>query len=92
MAKVQPNEKVINVTRNKKVSDYILDVIAAFNQGFETVNLKGFGREISKTVDIYNGLVERLKEGIKLEDVSTGSEIRDRRRISYISIRVRRIY
>ncbi|MEM0373212.1 MAG: DNA-binding protein [Sulfolobaceae archaeon] len=92
MSKSSPNEKVINITKNKSVGDYVLDVIAEFNRGFETIILKGFGKEISKTVDVYNSLVDRLKDGIVLENVSTGSEIKDRRRISYILIRIRRVY
>jgi len=92
MSKISPNEKIINITRNKSVGDYVLDIIADFNRGFEIIVLKGFGKEISKAIDVYNSLVDRLKDGIVLESVSTGSEMRDRRRISYILIRIRRVY
>lgn len=85
-----PNELL--VTRNKSVDDYILEAIAMFNQGFDTITLKGMGKEISKAVDIYNRLKDRLGDGIVLDSVETGSETKDKRRISYILLKLRRVY
>ncbi|ACP35355.1 Alba, DNA/RNA-binding protein [Sulfolobus islandicus Y.G.57.14] len=84
------NEIVVRKTKN--VEDHVLDVIVLFNQGIDEVILKGIGREISKAVDVYNSLKDRLGDGIQLVNVQTGSEVRDRRRISYILLRLKRVY
>lgn len=80
------------VRRSKSVEDHVLDIIVMFNQGFDEIKLKGVGKEISKAVDIYNSLKERLGDGIQLVGVETGSETKDRRRISYILLRLKRVY
>ncbi|QGA54349.1 DNA-binding protein [Sulfolobus sp. E5-1-F] len=84
------NEIVVRKTKN--VEDHVLDVIVLFNQGIDEVILKGIGREISKAVDVYNSLKDRLGDGVQLVNVQTGSEVRDRRRISYILLRLKRVY
>ncbi|AAK41238.1 DNA-binding protein [Saccharolobus solfataricus] len=84
------NEIVVRKTKN--VEDHVLDVIVLFNQGIDEVILKGTGREISKAVDVYNSLKDRLGDGVQLVNVQTGSEVRDRRRISYILLRLKRVY
>jgi len=70
----------------------VLDIISLFNQGSQEVEIKGNGFEINKVVDIYNQLVDRLKEGVKLEKVDIGSEVKDKRRVSYLLLKLRRVY
>ncbi|MEM0130725.1 MAG: DNA-binding protein [Saccharolobus sp.] len=82
----------ITVRRSKSVEDHVLDIIVMFNQGFDEVVVKGIGKEISKAVDIYNTLKERLGDGVQIVNIETGSEIKDRRRISYILLRLKRVY
>ncbi|TRM88649.1 DNA-binding protein [Sulfolobus sp. C3] len=80
------------VRRSKSVEDHVLDIIVMFNQGLNEIKLKGVGKEISKAVDIYNTLKDRLGEGVQLLGVETGSEVKDRRRISYILLKLKRVY
>ncbi|TRM96473.1 hypothetical protein DJ530_12770, partial [Sulfolobus sp. E1] len=79
------SEKIneVIVRRSKSVEDHVLDIIVMFNQGLNEIKLKGVGKEISKAVDIYNTLKDRLGEGVQLLGVETGSEVKDRRRTSY---------
>ena len=86
----KPNELLI--TKAKSVEDYVLDIIVMFNQGIDEVEIKGFGNSINKTVAVYNMLKERLGDGVLLEQASIGSEVKDRRRISYISLKLKRVY
>jgi DNA-binding protein Alba len=90
MSEKKSNEIVVG--RTKSVEDYVLDIISLFNQGSQEVEIKGNGFEINKVVDIYNQLVDRLKEGVKLEKVDIGSEVKDKRRVSYLLLRLRRVY
>jgi DNA-binding protein Alba len=77
----------IVVSRSKSVGDYVLDIITLFNQGFDEVKIKGLGREISKAVDVFNELKERLEGGIEVANVQIGTE-KEKRRSSYIVITV----
>ncbi|MEM4884864.1 MAG: DNA-binding protein, partial [Saccharolobus sp.] len=72
----------ITVRRSKSIEDHVLDIIVMFNQGFDEVVVKGIGKEISRAVDIYNRLKERLGDGVQIVNIETGSEIKDKRRIS----------
>ena len=90
MSVKKPNEVLIS--RAKSVEDYVLDIIVMFNQGQDEVEIKGFGNGINKTVDVYNLLKERLGDGVLLEQANIGSEVKDRRRISYISLKLKRVY
>jgi len=90
MTTKKPNELLIS--RAKSVEDYVLDIIVMFNQGIDEVEIKGFGNSINKTVAVYNMLKERLGDGVVLEQASIGSEVKDRRRISYISLKLKRVY
>ncbi|MFP3163228.1 ribonuclease P subunit p25 family protein [Acidianus hospitalis] len=80
------------VSRSKSVEDHVLEIIEILNHNSNEVDLKGYGFEINKAVDIYNALKDRLKEGITLEEVSIGSETKDRKRISYLLLRIKRSY
>ncbi|BCU71139.1 ribonuclease P subunit p25 family protein [Stygiolobus caldivivus] len=90
MSEKKPNEIIVG--RTKSIEDYVLDIITMFNQGSQEVEVKGNGFEINKVVDIYNQLVERLKEGVKLEKIDIGSEVKDKRRVSYLLLKLRRVY
>jgi len=82
---------VVNVGK-KPVEDYLFDVILRFQEGEDTVVIKGFGVFISKAVDVYNRLKERLGESIELMDVEIGSEKTGRRIKPFIAIKVKRKY
>ncbi|WP_404802725.1 hypothetical protein [Metallosphaera sedula] len=56
------------------------------------MELKGYGREIDRTVDVYNVLKEKLGDGVVLVDVSIGSEFKDKRRVSYLLFRLRKSF
>lgn len=90
MATKKPNE--ILITRAKRTEDYVLDIIVLFNQGYDEIEIKGIGNSIYKAVEVYNLLKERLGDGVILEKTDIGSEVKDRRRISYISIKLKRVY
>ncbi|AEB94587.1 MAG: DNA-binding protein [Metallosphaera sp.] len=80
------------VSRNKSIDEQVLDVISSFNQGIKDVELKGYGREIDRTVDIYNIIKEKLGDAVSLVDVTIGSEFKDKRRISYLLFRLRKSF
>lgn len=82
----------IVVSRSKTVEDYVLEIIEALNHVSEEVEIKGSGWEINKVVDIYNLIKERLGNGIILDYITIGSEIKDRKRISYLLLRIKRVY
>ncbi|BCU68352.1 DNA-binding protein [Sulfolobales archaeon HS-7] len=89
------NYEIYQVSRNKKVNEQALDVILKFNTGVESILLRGFGDEISKTIDLVNVLKDRLGEGIIVETISTGTvkkgEIHPRP-VSYIEVLIRKKY
>ncbi len=82
----------IVVSSTKSVEDHVLEIITMMNQGTSEVEIKGFGREINKVVDIYNQLKDKLGEGIKLSETSIGSEVKDKKRISYLLLRITKAY
>ncbi|EWG07086.1 MAG: DNA/RNA-binding protein [Candidatus Aramenus sulfurataquae] len=82
----------IVITSSKTVDEHVLEILSMFNQGVNEVELKGYGREINKLVDVYNQLKDKLGEGVKLENAQTGSEVREKRRISYLLIRLSKAY
>ncbi len=82
---IPANAKVIDVGR-KPIDDYIFDAVVSFNQGIDVLIIRGRGAFISKAVDVYNRLSERLADSIELQDVKIGTE----RRRSYIAITIRR--
>jgi DNA-binding protein Alba len=86
------NSNRINVSKSRTIEDYVLDAIVLFNQGYETVVIRGTGNEISKAVDVFNSLKSRLGEGVTIDSVEIGSDLKSKRRISYIDIKVKRVY
>ncbi|WP_126451329.1 ribonuclease P subunit p25 family protein [Sulfodiicoccus acidiphilus] len=82
----------IIVSSTKSVEEHTLEAIVLFNQGADKVEIKGTGFEVNKAVDIYNSIVDRLGKGVELEGVETGSEVKDKRRLSFILIKLRRVY
>jgi len=85
----KPNEVLVSI---KNVEDYVLEIITMLNQGAEEVEIKGVGRDIGKAVDVYNMILDKLGNGIKLDSVSIGSENRDKKRLSFILLRVKKVY
>ncbi len=86
-----PDVKVIDVGR-RPIDDYIFDIIVSFREGVNEVILKGRGDTISKAVDLYWKLKDRLGDSIELVKVDIGSERFRGRTKSYIALRVRRKY
>lgn len=82
----------ITVSSTKSVEEHTLEAIVLFNQGAEKLEIKGTGWEVNKAVDIYNSIMDKLGKGVELEHVEMGSEIKDKRRMSFILIRLRRVY
>ena len=76
----------------KPISTYVLSAIVMFNQGAEEVILKARGDVISKAVDVYNALRDRLGDSIELVNVEIGSENIGSKRTSYIKIKVKRTF
>jgi len=83
------NIKIIDVSR-KPITDYVFDAVVNFNQGIDEIIIKGRGDFISKAVDVYRILSERLGDSIEIVNVEIGSERFRGRRRSYIAIHVRR--
>lgn len=80
---------VVNVGK-KSIRDYVFEVIVNFQEGVDKVVIKGYGRYISKAVDLYNVLKHRLGDSIEMENVEIGSENLGNRLRSFIEIRVTR--
>ncbi|QKQ99388.1 DNA-binding protein [Metallosphaera tengchongensis] len=78
------------VSHGKPINEQVLEIISSFNRGVNEVELKGYGREIDRTVDIFNILKEKLGNGVILDQVIIGSEFKDKRRISYLLFRLRK--
>jgi len=85
------SESVIEIGR-RPIDDYIFAIIVRFREGDDIVVIKGYGPFVSKAVDVYNRLVDRLGEGVELVNVEIGSEKRGRRIKSFIAISVKRKY
>lgn len=82
---------IVDVGR-KPIDDYIFDIIIRFQEGEDVVVIKGYGDFISKAVDVYNRLKDRLGDSIELVNVEIGSERRGRRFRPFIAIHVKRRY
>ncbi|RLG81607.1 MAG: DNA-binding protein [Thermoprotei archaeon] len=76
----------------KSIDDYIFEIIVSFQEGIDTVIIRGYGAHISKAVDIYNELYSRLGDSIELLNVEIGSERRGGRVKPFIAIHVKRKY
>lgn len=83
------NVKIIDVSR-KSITDYVFDAVVNFNQGIDEIIIKGRGNFISKAVDVYRILSERLGDSIEIINIEIGSERFRGRRRSYIAIHIRR--
>ncbi|WP_228546795.1 DNA-binding protein [Hyperthermus butylicus] len=83
-------EENVVVIGKKPVTDYVLAAILLFNEGYDEVIIKGQGNNVSKAVDVYNALANRLQDGIELVDVKIDSVERGRRLVPVIEIKVRR--
>ncbi len=87
----EPITKIIDIGK-RPLDDYVFEAIISFQEGVNDIILKGRGNFISRAVDAYWALKDRLGDSIELVNVEIGSErIRGKVR-SYIAIRVRRKY
>ncbi|MEM0001496.1 MAG: DNA-binding protein [Desulfurococcaceae archaeon] len=80
------------VVSTKPIRDYIIEIAIMFQEGANSVVIKGYGKFISKAVDLYNAVSSRMKDSIELSGVSIGSEIVQGRSKPYIAIRIKRRY
>jgi len=78
------------VLGNKPLRNYLLDVVVSFNRGVDAVEILGKGKNIHRAVTLYNMVVNRLGDSVKLEHVEIGSLLERGRRVSYIKIRISR--
>ncbi len=87
---MQAKEHFILVGRND-VSEYALRTIIALRETSddEIVVIKGRGDNISKAVDVYNEVVSRIGDALKLVSVNIGSDKVGRRKLSFIEIKVK---
>jgi DNA-binding protein len=85
----KPNEVLVSM---KNVEDYVLEVITMLNQGAQEVDIKGVGRDIGKAVDVFNMVKDKLGKGVELGSGSIGSESRDKKRLSFILLRIKKVY
>jgi DNA-binding protein Alba len=83
-------EENVVIIGKKSVTDYVLAAILLFNEGYDEVTIRGQGPNISKAVDVYNALVNRLQDGVELVGVNIDSIQRGRRLVPIIEIKVRR--
>ena len=86
-----PQLSNVIVVGKKPVANYVLTSIIMFNQGMDEVVIKGRGENISKAVDVYNALKDRLGESLELVSIEIGSERGGRRLLPFIEIKVRRV-
>jgi len=82
-------ERVI-VVGKKSLSSYLIDIAVMFQEGASSLVIKGYGRYISKAVDLYNALASKMGDVVKLESVNIGSEPVAGRVKAYIVIKVTR--
>lgn len=82
-------EQLILVGRSD-VSEYALRTIVALRElaEDEVVVIKGRGDNISKAIDVYNEVLSRIGDAVKLVNVSIGSERVGRKKLSFIEIRL----
>ncbi len=85
------SERVILVS-TKPLREYLIEIAVMFQEGAETIVIKGYGRFISKAVDLYNALVSKMGGSIEYQGASIGSEVVQGRSKPYIVIKVKRRY
>ena len=83
------SEKLL-VVGKKSISSYLIDVAVLFQEGVSSITIKGYGRYISKAVDLYNALTSKMGDSVKLENVSIGSERVAGKTKTYIAIKISR--
>ncbi len=74
----------------RPIADYIVSIALLFNQGMKKVLIRGRGENISKAVNLYNAVIDRMGDSVRLVNVSIGSENREGKVISYIEILIER--
>ncbi|MEM2025236.1 MAG: DNA-binding protein [Desulfurococcaceae archaeon] len=90
MSAVQ-TERIVVVSK-KPIREYLIEIALMFQEGANTLVLKGHGKFISKAVDLYNAALSKMGESIELVDISIGSDSMTGRFKPYIAIRIKRKY
>ncbi|MMZ69047.1 DNA/RNA-binding protein albA [compost metagenome] len=86
-----PTTKIIDIGK-RPIDDYVFEAIISFQEGVDNIILKGRGDFISRAIDVYWALKDRLGNSIELVDIEIGSErVRGRMR-SYIALKIMRKY
>jgi len=80
------------VVSTKPLRDYIIEVAVSFQEGAEVVVIKGYGKFISKAVDLYNIILNRMRDSIEYMGALIGSENVQGRSRPYIAIKIRKRY
>lgn len=83
------NVKTIVLGR-KPLKDYLIEAVISLNRDADVVEIVGRGKNIHRAVNLYNALVSRVGERIKIRDIEIGSVLIKNRRVSYIKISVQR--
>ncbi|MEM4717132.1 MAG: DNA-binding protein [Desulfurococcaceae archaeon] len=85
------SEKTIVVSA-RPLRDYLINIALLFQEGANIITIKGYGKFISKAVDLYNAIILRMKDSIELVGISIGTESIQGKSKPYIAIKVQRRY
>ena len=83
------SERVV-VVGKKSISSYLIDIAVFFQEGVSSIIIKGYGKYISKAVDLYNALANKMRDSVVLENIAIGSEPVAGRVKTYIAIKISR--
>lgn len=80
------------VVTKKPLRDYLIDVAVSFQEGIEVIVIKGYGKFISKAVDLYNAISRRMKDSVELIGITIDSDVVKGKIKPYIVIKIKRRY
>ena len=80
------------VVSSKPIREYLINVAMFFQEGVDVVVIKGYGRFISRAVDLYNAIIDKMRDSVESQGVLIGSEIVQGRVKPYIVIKVKKRY
>lgn len=88
----QPRTNVKSILLgNKPLKDYLVEAIISLNRDVDVVEIVGRGRNIYRAVNLYNAIISRIGDRVKIKDIEIGSILIRNRRVSYIRIAVQRV-
>lgn len=85
------NERIMVISK-KPIREYLIEIALLFQEGANIVVLKGYGKFISRAVDLYNAVLSRMKDSVELMGVSIGSDVIKGKVKPYIAIKIKRKY